>query len=598
MTSRLSGPVLDDRDKADEGMEQHRCSVTPLKCVQSWKFLLHFHILIIDSSCQVSWPLLLFIFFTSKVTALRIGNMSGRCLRSSNPSSNGEEPIESMANLLVQQFKYGDIIWSRINGRSWWPVQVADEKCVSCKPKKIKNDEILVRLYGSFEHMYVDPVNCVSKIEKIFGQEKSSNREVFMRTLEEDITRMKSGGQSAATVSESKETTEIAEIDEENEREKDEAPGGKGQRKGKLKRTMTADNSPLFGSSNNPKAAKQVKVVKSEGMNAVKTSEVGITKRRTRSETFKARNDGTSEIEVSNYTGNLNSGASAVSSFDKKDLRSSGRKDTKEKLTLNVLDKASESRCVKQDCGRNVDVNNNAQIEFSDVKDIKKLVAKIVKEEAEQAKYEALKSRGMERCPENIEYIDSSRKKTSEIKSMKRHVPRRVKNTDTEVHITEGAIDDTQDRTAGSSDVEKPNETVLSNGDPLNKIRDFECDNNERTKDTDIQLPNVVERANNEIQGINGVHRTESYFKEMNGDEKSPLNFAKQDEAKKPSETEEAINGDQRGKHGVSGEKMDSPSTTKCFLSPRCTKVMQSLGLIAPLGSPFCRNGLIRSLLP
>ncbi|KAH0434580.1 hypothetical protein IEQ34_011349 [Dendrobium chrysotoxum] len=493
------------------------------------------------------------------LTALRIGNMSGRCLRSSNPSSNGEEPIECMANLLVQQFKKGDIIWSRINGGSWWPVQVADEKCVSSKPKKIKNDEILVRLYGSFEHMYVDPVNCVSKIEKIFGQEKSSNRAVFMRTLEEDITRMKSGGQSVATVSESKETTEIAEI----EKEKDEASGGKGQRKGKLKRTMIADNSPLVGSSNNPKAAKQVKVVKCEGMNAVKTSEVGITKRRTRSETFKARNDGTSEIEVSNYTGNLNSGAFAVSSFDKKDLRSSGRKDAKEKLTLNVLDKASESRFVKQDCGRNLDVNKNAQIEFSDVKDIKKLVAKIVKEVAEEARYEALKNRGMKRCPENIEYMDSSRKKTSEIKNMKRHVPRRVKNTDAEVHIPEGAIDDTKDRTAGSSDVEKPNGTVLSNGDPLNKIRDFECDNNERTENTDIQLPNVVERANNEIQGINGVHRTESYFKEMNGDEKSPLNFAKQDEAKKPSETEEAINGDQRGKvkHGVSGEKMDSPST-------------------------------------
>ncbi|XP_020677264.1 uncharacterized protein LOC110095904 [Dendrobium catenatum] len=523
--------------------------------------------------------------------------MSGRCLRSSNPSSNGEEPIECMANLLVQQFKQGDIIWSRINGGSWWPLQVADEKCVSCKPKKIKNDEILVRLYGSFEHMYVDPANCVSKIEKIFGQEKSSNRDLFMRTLEEDITRMKSGGQSVATVSESKETTEIAEI----EKEKNEASGGKGQRKGKLKRTMIADNSPLVGSSNNPKAAKQVKVVKSEGMNAVKTSEVGITKRRTRSETFKARSDGTSEIEVSNYTGNLNSGASAVSSFDKKDLRSSGHKDTKEKLTLNVLDKASESRCVKQDCGRNLDVNKNAQIEFSDVKDIKKLVAKIVKEVAEKARYDALKSRGMERCPENTEYIDNSRKKTSVIKKMKRHVPRRVKNTDTEVHITDGAIDDTQDRTAGSSDVEKPNGTVLSNGDPLNKIRDFECDNNERTRDTDIQLPNVVERANNEIQGINGVHRTESYFKEMNGDEKSPSNFAKQDEAKKPSETEEAINGDQRGKvveHGDSGEKKASPNTTKCFLSPRCTKVMQSLGLIAPLGSPFCRNGLIRSLLP
>ncbi|XP_020580993.1 uncharacterized protein LOC110025069 [Phalaenopsis equestris] len=497
--------------------------------------------------------------------------MSERRLRSGRPSSNGEEPSEFMVNLSVEQFKYGDVVWSRISGESWWPVQVVDEKCVAFKPKKIKNDLILVRLYGTFEHMYVEPVNCVLKIEKIFGQENGSNREIFQKFLEEDITYMKSGGQSAATVSELKEISEI-------EKEKDESGRGKDQIKGRLKRTMIADNSLLAGSSDNPKAAKQVKVVTCENIDDFKASRFGFTKRRTRSETFKARNEGTSGTETSNEMVNLNSRASTCSSVDKKDLRSSSRKNSREKLSLNLFDKASESKCVEQ----------NAQIGVLDPKDIKKLVAKIVREVAEKTRNEALKAKEMENFPENTEYINSSRKKYSETKNTKRHIPRRAMNKD--IKISRG---DTQAKTAGPSAVGEPN------GDSDDKI--FECDNNDRTINTCFDTANAMEKAKNEHQGINGAHQSKDFLDVMNGNVKSESNFAKQSDEMKPDETEDAMNGAQRGtviKHDASREKMDSPSNTKCILSPRRTRVMQSLGLIAPLGSPFCRNRLIRSLLP
>ncbi|KAJ0961201.1 hypothetical protein J5N97_000823 [Dioscorea zingiberensis] len=46
----------------------------------------------------------------------------------------------------------GDTLWTKVNGCSWWPAQVVSEKSISNKHKRKAEDEVLVRLYGTYEY--------------------------------------------------------------------------------------------------------------------------------------------------------------------------------------------------------------------------------------------------------------------------------------------------------------------------------------------------------------------------------------------------------------------------------------------------------------
>lgn len=305
--------------------------------------------------------------------------MSGRCLRSNNRSSYTEVPSECMVNTLVQRFQIGEIIWCRINGGSWWPGQVVDEDCVAFKPKRKKKDQILVRLYGTFEHMYVEMTNCISKTEKIYDEENRSNREIFEKALEEDLSRMRSGSQSEAVVSASIK----------NVKEKDEASRGKGQRKRNLKRAMIEANFPLVDSSDNPKAAKKVKLV------------VRGLRRGSKSETFKGGNAVKSGTEDAVEMQNLDSLASKICCLDKKVIK--------------------RSKCIK------------------------KLVAKIVREvAAENARDEALEVKGKGNYPGKIEYVKTSKKVSRQMKNLQLRIPRRAENQDADVPVAGNTDDDTR----------------------------------------------------------------------------------------------------------------------------------------------------------
>ncbi|KAF5188576.1 DNA (Cytosine-5)-methyltransferase [Thalictrum thalictroides] len=115
-----------------------------------------------------------------------------------------------------QQLMVGDLFWVRVSSHSWWPSQVVDEKCVSnvVKPKKRSANDVLVRLYGNYRYMFVDPAKYRSEFNRILKQNNGNCREIFLKYLEQDIARMKPGGPKKRA-SESREESMEERIEEE-----------------------------------------------------------------------------------------------------------------------------------------------------------------------------------------------------------------------------------------------------------------------------------------------------------------------------------------------------------------------------------------------
>ena len=71
-------------------------------------------------------------------------------------------------------------------------------------------DEVLVRVYGSYYYLYVDPVKCCYELENILKYNDDSHREIFHKSLEQDLLSTKSS-RSKGRGSKSKESTKEAE---------------------------------------------------------------------------------------------------------------------------------------------------------------------------------------------------------------------------------------------------------------------------------------------------------------------------------------------------------------------------------------------------
>ncbi|KAF8024796.1 hypothetical protein BT93_F1849 [Corymbia citriodora subsp. variegata] len=83
----------------------------------------------------------------------------------------------------------GNLIWVRLNGDMWWPAQVVDGDTVSesNKPSNRLAGEVLVRLYGSYKHLYADPLKCQNEFESVLKQHNGSYHHVFVKALEMDL---------------------------------------------------------------------------------------------------------------------------------------------------------------------------------------------------------------------------------------------------------------------------------------------------------------------------------------------------------------------------------------------------------------------------
>ncbi|XP_022766424.1 DNA (cytosine-5)-methyltransferase 3B-like [Durio zibethinus] len=118
--------------------------------------------------------------------------------------NNGEG--ESAALQLEGEVSRGDLIWVKLHGNSWWPALVIDENSVSesSKPGNRSQGEVLVRLYGSHEYLYADPMKYYSEFKIILEQNNGSCYDILDKALEQDCSHRKSikpkgqGSKSAA----------------------------------------------------------------------------------------------------------------------------------------------------------------------------------------------------------------------------------------------------------------------------------------------------------------------------------------------------------------------------------------------------------------
>ncbi|KAK4274168.1 hypothetical protein QN277_017439 [Acacia crassicarpa] len=79
----------------------------------------------------------------------------------------------------------GDVIFVKPQGGSWWPALVVDKNTVakSARPGERSAGKVRVRLYGSSQYLYVDPIKCRFEFEKILNQHNGSYREIFQQSL-------------------------------------------------------------------------------------------------------------------------------------------------------------------------------------------------------------------------------------------------------------------------------------------------------------------------------------------------------------------------------------------------------------------------------
>ncbi|XVE55599.1 hypothetical protein DITRI_Ditri03aG0171900 [Diplodiscus trichospermus] len=89
-------------------------------------------------------------------------------------NNDGEE--KSAALQLEGEVSLGEVIWVKLHENLWWPAQVVDDRSVSesCKPGNRSQGEVLVRLYGSYEYLYADPMKDYSE----FNMDRARRRSI------------------------------------------------------------------------------------------------------------------------------------------------------------------------------------------------------------------------------------------------------------------------------------------------------------------------------------------------------------------------------------------------------------------------------------
>ncbi|KAK3033778.1 hypothetical protein RJ639_034220 [Escallonia herrerae] len=121
--------------------------------------------------------------------------MKGNVLPSNGSCVEKESGNKDADIQICGEIAFGDLIWVKLHESSWWPGQVVDENLVSrsSKPSDRSANEVLVRLYGSYRYLYVDPIRCHSEFENILKDFNGCYSEILEKALEQDIPRPKCG---------------------------------------------------------------------------------------------------------------------------------------------------------------------------------------------------------------------------------------------------------------------------------------------------------------------------------------------------------------------------------------------------------------------
>ncbi|OMO50734.1 hypothetical protein CCACVL1_30289, partial [Corchorus capsularis] len=110
------------------------------------------------------------------------------------PDKSNDGGKESAAMRLEGEVSLGDLIWVKLRRNLWWPAVVVDEKGVdeSSRPENRSEGEVLVRLYGSYEYLYADPVKYYSQFKTILEKSNGNCHEIFDKALEQDYSHLNS----------------------------------------------------------------------------------------------------------------------------------------------------------------------------------------------------------------------------------------------------------------------------------------------------------------------------------------------------------------------------------------------------------------------
>ncbi|KAJ9545364.1 hypothetical protein OSB04_025071 [Centaurea solstitialis] len=92
---------------------------------------------------------------------------------------------------------FGDMLWVKLHEASWWPAQVVDENSVSSfnKPSissKRSSSDVLVRLYGSYTHKYVDVNGSRAEFKNILIENNFNHEAILKKSLEQELASLNS----------------------------------------------------------------------------------------------------------------------------------------------------------------------------------------------------------------------------------------------------------------------------------------------------------------------------------------------------------------------------------------------------------------------
>ncbi|XP_008805838.2 hepatoma-derived growth factor-related protein 2-like [Phoenix dactylifera] len=447
------------------------------------------------------------------------------------------EAITSGRNQLKHQFKPGDTAWIKIHYNSWWPAQIVDEKTVGHKPKKKAKDEILVRQYGTYEYLYMDPWKNSSEFEKFLKQENCDAGGAFQKSLEEDLLCLKSAGKSKRKVSKSKENFMV------------EALKVKKQKQDKIQRNREAIGPVSPGCPSD-----KLKKVRAEQ---------GKDKSRDESQTgLKINQDNVRKPMIAEKG---RAAGSKIRSTKQYNLRQPKHDNVEKQVKGNVKGEAFKDKGVeqgevrkknvvdKEKCGtskmKNTNQDGSRQMKLNDVKE---QVTLMVRDEA-------LTRKNIKR------YIFRNRKHKD------------VKNQVSIGQSKEGRQDVARKAVNGGSKVE------MMKQDCLRKLK-RKYDKEERTEKDGDKISKCSKKKQRKEGRSSVIENATDGVSEVKNVKQMGSGLPKHD--------------------GTKEHHIESPCSTKYGtpqetggLSARRTRVMQSLGLIAPLGSPFRRNGLVEAAM-
>ncbi|KAL2520738.1 uncharacterized protein Fot_24661 [Forsythia ovata] len=102
--------------------------------------------------------------------------------------------MHEMQLITGRDLNLGNLVWVQLHCSSWWLAQAVDENSVSGKhkPKNKSAGEVLVRLYGSYKYLYVDPITSHGKFEDKLEAYSGNYMDILKEALKQELNCLRS----------------------------------------------------------------------------------------------------------------------------------------------------------------------------------------------------------------------------------------------------------------------------------------------------------------------------------------------------------------------------------------------------------------------